>query len=81
MFEMLMWGTGMQAAARRDMRLERVDFKRPMAGVDWWVDVSHRQRDVAYAEVCLQRALDSGSERRRQRNVELQALAACHAAG
>lgn len=81
MFEMLMWGTGMQAAARRDMRLERVDFKRPMAGVDWRADVSHRQRDVAYAEEYLQRALDGGSERRGQRNVELQALAACHAAG
>jgi hypothetical protein len=54
--------------------LDLVDFKWLMAGVGWWVDLSRLQRDGAYMDECLQRALGSGSWLLRKRSMELLGL-------
>lgn len=54
-----------------DNFLKLVDFKWLMAGVGWRVDLSRLQSDKAYADKCLQRALESGSELLRKCCVEL----------
>jgi hypothetical protein len=51
--------------------LDLVSFKWLMAGRGWWVDLSRTQRDPAYARMCAQRGLDSGSELLRQRSTAL----------
>ena len=51
--------------------LELVSFKWLMAGRGWWVDLSRLQRDTAYARICAQRGVDSGSELLRQRSAAL----------
>ena len=57
-----------------DIFLNLVDFKWLMAGVGWWVDLSRLERDRAYIDECLQRALMSDSKLLRQRSVELLGL-------
>jgi len=54
-----------------DRFLNLVTFKWLMAGAGWWVDVMRLQRDRAYADECLQRALRTGSEVLRQYSIEL----------
>ena len=51
--------------------LRLVSFKWLMAGRGWWVDLSRLRNDTAYARVCAQRGLDSGSELLRKCSVEL----------
>ena len=58
-----------------DTFLNLVDFKWLMAGVGWWVDLSRLQRDRAYIDECLQRALRSDSELLREHGVELLGVA------
>jgi hypothetical protein len=45
-----------------------------MAGVGWWVNLSLLQRDRAYVEECLKRALGSGSTLLREHSMELLGL-------
>ncbi|TMH09619.1 MAG: hypothetical protein E6H58_10220 [Betaproteobacteria bacterium] len=54
--------------------LRLVEFKWLMAGVGWWVDLTRLQRDIAYSEECLQRALGSGSRLLREHSVDLLGL-------
>jgi hypothetical protein len=63
-----------------DPFLNLVDFKRLMAGMGWWVDLSRMQSDIGYTNDCLQRTLRSDSELLQQRSVELlglQSASAC----
>jgi hypothetical protein len=45
-----------------------------MTGLGWRVDLSRLQRDMAYANECVQRGLASDSNLLRQRSVGLQSL-------
>jgi hypothetical protein len=45
-----------------DTFLHLVDFKWLMAGLGWWVNLTRLERDGAYADECLQRALKSDSK-------------------
>lgn len=70
----------MEALPARDSSeafLNLVDFKWLMAGMGWWVDLSRLQRDRAYSDECLQRALSSGSEFLRGHSMELLGLRWC----
>ena len=66
--------THTQAADGNNTFLNLVDFKWLMAGAGWWVNLSRLQRDRAYADECLQRALKSDSELLRERGTELLGL-------
>ena len=66
--------THTQAADGHNAFLNLVDFKWLMAGAGWWVNLSRLQRDWAYADECLQRALKSDSELLRERGTELLGL-------
>ena len=66
--------THTQAAEGTNTFLNLVDFKWLMAGAGWWVNLSRLQRDRAYADECLQRALKSDSELLRERGTELLGL-------
>lgn len=57
-----------------DRFLNLVDFKWLMAGMGWWVDLSRLQRDKAYIDECLLRALTSDSELLRKHSVEMLGL-------
>jgi hypothetical protein len=41
--------------------VQLVAFKWLMAGRGWWIDLARLRRDKAYADVCIRRAVDSGS--------------------
>ena len=60
-----------QASGERPASVDLVDFKWLMAGVGWWVNVQRLQRDRAYADECLQRAMTSGSQLLRERGPRL----------
>jgi hypothetical protein len=66
--------TFVEGTEGNDTFLNLVDFKWLMAGVGWWVDLSRLQRDRAYIDECLQRALRSDSELLRQCSVKLLGL-------
>jgi len=51
-----------------------VAFKWLMAGIGWWVDLPRLQRDKAYMDACLQRALTSDSALLQKRSVEMLGL-------
>ena len=57
-----------------DTFVNLVDFKWLMAGVGWWVELSRLQRERAYIDECLRRALGSESELLRECSVELLGL-------
>ena len=42
--------------------LPLVDFKWLMAGVGWRIDVTRMRRDAGYADECIRRALEGGSQ-------------------
>jgi len=56
-----------QASRHHQTFVDLVDFKWLMAGVGWWVNLTRLQRDKAYADECLLRALSSGSQLLRER--------------
>jgi hypothetical protein len=59
---------------RDDIFIKLVDFKWLMSGVGWWVNLSRLQRDTAYMDECLQRAMSSDSKLLHERSIELLGL-------
>jgi len=64
----------MQAQQMQHAFVDLVSFKWLMAGVGWRVDLTRLQRDRAYSEECLQRAMGSGSDMLCQRGAALLGL-------
>ena len=69
-----------QAPDGNDSLLNLVAFKRLMAGQGYRVDLLRLQRDKAYIDDCLQRALGCDSELLREHSLELPGLQLCSVA-